>query len=117
MADPDLILSRERIDAVLLDLDGVVTDTTDLQALAWKRLFDTWLREHPSAPGEDHSPFDATRAGSHADGVSEPGTPQAHDEDPDQHLQFENPAGAMERLAARRSQRQIRGGQHTGDEQ
>jgi alpha,alpha-trehalase len=61
MADPDLILSRERIDAVLLDLDGVVTDTTDLQARAWKRLFDTWLREHPSAPGEDHSPFDATR--------------------------------------------------------
>jgi alpha,alpha-trehalase len=61
MADPDLILSRERIDAVLFDLDGVVTRISELQAVAWKQLFDDWLRAHPTEPGEDHSPFDEER--------------------------------------------------------
>ena len=61
MADPQLTLSREHVDAVLFDLDGVVTNTTELQALAWKRLFDDWMLTHPPEPGEDHSPFDAAR--------------------------------------------------------
>jgi len=61
MADPELTLSRARFDAVLFDLDGVVTHTDALQALAWKGLFDTWLREHAPEPGEDHSAFDADR--------------------------------------------------------
>lgn len=44
-----------RLDAVLFDLDGVVTDTAAVHAKAWKRLFDTYLaeregQEKPTAP-------------------------------------------------------------------
>ena len=44
-------------DAVLFDLDGVITDTASLHAAAWKELFDDYLgRRKPSAE-EDHGPF------------------------------------------------------------
>ncbi|MEX0581205.1 MAG: trehalose-phosphatase [Mycobacterium sp.] len=44
-------------DAVLFDLDGVITDTASLHQAAWKELFDDYLgRREPSAD-EDHSPF------------------------------------------------------------
>ena len=44
-------------DAVLFDLDGVITDTASLHQAAWKELFDDYLgRREPSAE-EDHSPF------------------------------------------------------------
>ena len=44
-------------DAVLFDLDGVITDTASLHAAAWKELFDDYLgRRRPSAE-EDHGPF------------------------------------------------------------
>ena len=44
-------------DAVLFDLDGVVTDTAALHRAAWQELFDDYLgRRHPSAD-ENHSPF------------------------------------------------------------
>lgn len=36
-------ISRDRLDAVLFDLDGVVTKTAVLHAAAWKRLFDEFL--------------------------------------------------------------------------
>jgi alpha,alpha-trehalase len=35
----------ERIDAVVLDMDGVITDTATAHAQAWKRLFDEYLQE------------------------------------------------------------------------
>lgn len=53
--------SRTRLDAVLFDLDGVVTRTARLHAAAWKDLFDAYLRERAPHEGEDHSPFDAQR--------------------------------------------------------
>lgn len=37
------VISRERFDAVILDMDGVVTDTARLHAAAWKRCFDEFL--------------------------------------------------------------------------
>ena len=44
-------------DAVLFDLDGVITDTAALHQAAWRELFDDYLgRREPSAD-EDHSPF------------------------------------------------------------
>jgi alpha,alpha-trehalase len=48
-------LSRSRIDAVLFDLDGVVTDTATLHAAAWKQAFDDLLR---SKYGAGFEPFD-----------------------------------------------------------
>jgi len=40
--------------AVLFDMDGVITDTAEAHAAAWKQLFDAYLAEHH--PGEP--PFD-----------------------------------------------------------
>ncbi|MBK5929852.1 trehalose-phosphatase [Halochromatium salexigens] len=52
------VFSRDRLDAVLFDLDGVLTRTAEIHAEAWKRLFDDYLSERPATAGEDHSRFD-----------------------------------------------------------
>jgi alpha,alpha-trehalase len=39
------ILDRNSIDAIILDLDGVVTDTASLHEQAWKTTFDSFLSE------------------------------------------------------------------------
>jgi len=52
-----LILSPRRYDAVIFDLDGVVTDTASVHAAAWRRLFDEYLAARPSRVGENHLPF------------------------------------------------------------
>jgi trehalose-phosphatase len=41
-------------DAVIFDLDGVVTDTATIHASAWKTVFDEYLAHRPPAEGEDH---------------------------------------------------------------
>jgi HAD superfamily hydrolase (TIGR01509 family) len=51
-------LSRAAFDAVVMDLDGVVTDTAYLQEIAWKRLFDEFLDTRPPLAGEDLRPFE-----------------------------------------------------------
>jgi beta-phosphoglucomutase family hydrolase len=51
----DLDLSR--YDAVLFDLDGVLTDTASLHAAAWKRMFDEFLRRWASDHGHPFVPF------------------------------------------------------------
>jgi trehalose-phosphatase len=45
-----------RIDAVLFDMDGVITDTARAHAESWKRLFDELLRAR--AGGAEPEPFD-----------------------------------------------------------
>ncbi len=44
-------------DAVLFDLDGVITDTAALHAAAWQELFDGYLSGRASSPAEHHGPF------------------------------------------------------------
>ena len=51
-------LSRTDYDAVVMDLDGVVTDTASLHEMAWKRMFDGFLATRPPVDGEDHRPFE-----------------------------------------------------------
>jgi beta-phosphoglucomutase family hydrolase len=51
-------LSRAAFDAVVMDLDGVVTDTALLHEKAWKTMFDGFLATRPPAQGEDHRPFE-----------------------------------------------------------
>lgn len=48
-------------DAVIFDLDGVVTRTAQTHAAAWKRLFDEYLKERSERTGEAHEPFDIVR--------------------------------------------------------
>ncbi len=52
-------IDRRRVDALLFDLDGVVTRTAVVHAAAWKRLFDELLRRR--AAGEPWDPFDVER--------------------------------------------------------
>jgi trehalose-phosphatase len=48
-------------DAVLFDMDGVITDTAGAHAAAWKRLFDSYLEERAQRLGEAFRPFDLRR--------------------------------------------------------
>jgi beta-phosphoglucomutase family hydrolase len=45
-------------DAVLFDLDGVLTPTAKIHAVCWKRLFDNFLRQYSRAAGCPFQPFD-----------------------------------------------------------
>lgn len=54
----DVCISRSRIDAVLFDLDGVVTRTATVHAAAWKRLFDEYLARRARPVGAPFRPFD-----------------------------------------------------------
>ncbi len=57
----DAVISTGRFDAVIFDLDGVVTQTSAVHAAAWKRLFDGFLRERAAARDEPFTPFDLER--------------------------------------------------------
>lgn len=50
-------LSADRFDAVLFDLDGVITDTAAVHARAWKTMFDAYLRQRAEATGTAFEPF------------------------------------------------------------
>jgi len=45
-------------DAVIFDLDGVITRTARVHAAAWKRLFDDFLRERAGRIGVPFQPFE-----------------------------------------------------------
>jgi beta-phosphoglucomutase family hydrolase len=51
-------ITRDQYDAVLFDLDGVITDTANLHAACWKRMFDEYLRQRALRGGEEFRPFD-----------------------------------------------------------
>ena len=44
-------------DAVIFDLDGVVTDTASIHAAAWASMFNDFLQRRQVSDDEDHSPF------------------------------------------------------------
>lgn len=52
--------SLRRINAVIFDMDGVVTDTARTHAHAWKQLFDDYLRRRAERRREEFRPFDMT---------------------------------------------------------
>src|ERR1700756_5660678 len=51
--------SRDRYDAVLLDLDGVITDTASVHAACWKQMFDEYLQKRATQRSEVFHPFDS----------------------------------------------------------
>ena len=55
---PVVTLSPRDYDAVLFDLDGVLTKTASVHAAAWKRLFDGFLEQRAADTGEAFIPFD-----------------------------------------------------------
>ncbi len=56
MATPHI--TKDRFDAILFDLDGVITETAKVHAACWKRLFDDFLRDHARRTGRPFVPFD-----------------------------------------------------------
>lgn len=54
-----LWIGPAQFDAVIFDLDGVVTKTALVHAATWKLLFDDFLRERALREGADFRPFDA----------------------------------------------------------
>jgi beta-phosphoglucomutase family hydrolase len=51
-------ITRDQYDAVLFDLDGVITNTADLHAACWKQMFDEYLKKRAAERGEVFRPFD-----------------------------------------------------------
>ncbi len=60
-------IEKSRYDAVIFDLDGVVTQTAAVHAAAWKRLFDAYLAERAARTGTSPG-----GAGSPASGAPDP---------------------------------------------
>jgi beta-phosphoglucomutase-like phosphatase (HAD superfamily) len=50
-------ITRDRCDEVLLDLDGVITDTASIHAVCWKQTFDEYLQKRATRISEVFRPF------------------------------------------------------------
>ncbi len=59
MSNPIVNLSPLEFDAVLFDLDGVLTPTASVHASAWKRMFDDFLTRWSVRTGIGFVPFDS----------------------------------------------------------
>ena len=58
------------ISACLFDLDGVLTQTAKVHAMAWKQMFDDFLRARSERTGEPFRPFELPRDyDEHVDGL------------------------------------------------
>jgi alpha,alpha-trehalase len=58
MGSSKTVITRDRYDAVLFDLDGVLTATARVHATCWKRMFDDFLRRRAEASGDPFRPFE-----------------------------------------------------------
>ena len=63
-----LLLLTATFDAVLFDLDGVLTSTAALHAACWKRVFDEALADWTARTGEPQEPFGEADYLAHVDG-------------------------------------------------
>jgi alpha,alpha-trehalose phosphorylase len=54
----DELIDSDRFDAVLFDMDGVLTATAELHAEAWQETFDAYLQERAWRVGEAFRPFE-----------------------------------------------------------
>ena len=51
-------ISRDRYEAVLFDMDGVITDTVSIHATCWKTMFDAFLQKWATRNAEPFNSFD-----------------------------------------------------------
>lgn len=58
ISDPSAGLNSDQLDAILFDLDGVITRTGSVHAAAWKQLFDVYLQTRAEQTGEPFHPFE-----------------------------------------------------------
>ena len=55
------VLNTADFDAVLFDLDGVITHTRKVHAAAWNDVFNNFLRDYAAAHGKEVAPFDVVQ--------------------------------------------------------
>ena len=53
-----IVINVENFDALVLDMDGVITETATVHARAWKRVFDEFLQRRAAQTHEAMAPFD-----------------------------------------------------------
>ncbi len=54
----DPAISRDAYDAIVADLDGVITQSATVHAAAWKEVFDEFLSSYVGRTGQSQEPFD-----------------------------------------------------------
>ncbi len=59
----------DRFDAVLFDLDGVITSTAEQHFAAWKQMFDDFLRRRAERLGDELVPFERDDYNRYVDGL------------------------------------------------
>lgn len=64
-----LSLKPDDFDAVIFDLDGVVTRTAQVHAASWQRLFDEYLQQRAARDGSAFVPFDSADYIKYVDGM------------------------------------------------
>src|SRR5215472_15143616 len=52
------VITHDRYEAVLFDMDGVITDTASIHASCWKIMFDEFLEKWATRNAEPFRPFD-----------------------------------------------------------
>jgi len=57
-AEGGSVITRDRYDAVLFDLDGVITNTASIHGACWKQMFDEYLQERETQTGQAYPRFD-----------------------------------------------------------
>jgi beta-phosphoglucomutase family hydrolase len=58
LCESKFAITRDQYDAVLLDLDGVITDTASIHAACWKQMFDEYLQKRATQRRDSFRPFD-----------------------------------------------------------
>jgi beta-phosphoglucomutase family hydrolase len=58
MSPPEKAITPDRFDAVLFDLDGVLTSTAKIHSRCWKTMFDDFLSRRAAEGTEPFRPFD-----------------------------------------------------------
>lgn len=64
------LIEENNVKALILDLDGVITQTVRVHAQAWKRMFDDYLAKRGKQEGKTYKPLDiATDYRKYIDGI------------------------------------------------
>ena len=58
MSPPEKPITPDRFDAVLFDLDGVLTSTAKIHSRCWKTMFDEFFSQRAAEGKEPFRPFD-----------------------------------------------------------
>jgi beta-phosphoglucomutase family hydrolase len=97
-------IEKSRYDAVIFDLDGVVTQTAAVHAAAWKRLFDAYLAERAARTGASPGGAGDTAGGANDAAGSSPDALRPFDLEADYRLYVDGKPrydGVRDFLAAR----------------